>query len=778
MFRLARAIILSVLVAVPAAFALAWWLLDASLPRLDGEIVTHGLAREAVIERDALGVPTVTAPDERSLAFATGFVHAQDRLFQMDLARRQAAGELAALFGQAAVPADRRARLHRFRSRAVAVLAAEPAERRALLEAYAAGVNAAIAAAPARGFEYLLLRRQPEPWRAEDSVLVLFSMFLQLNDARGERELERARFLASLPGEVVGFLYPPGTRWDAPLQGQPGRVPPVPGPEAFDTRGLEPVAQVVDLGDFEALPGSNSWAVAGPASADGRAIVANDMHLPLRVPNVFYRIRLRGPSRHATGVSLPGVPAIVAGSNGRVAWGFTNSYGDWTDLVVVETIPGDPDRYTTPDGPRAFERFEEKIEIAGGETVTEEIVATVWGPLVGTDPDGRSLALKWLAHEPAGVNLGLVDLMGTASLEEAMEVANRAGIPPQNFVAADSAGRIGWTLAGRIPLRAGFDPSRPAAWAERGTGWVGWVDAQDYPRILDPVEGRLWTANARILDGAALQLIGDGGYALGARAGQIRDSLFARSSFAEPDMLAVQLDDRGLLYERWRELAFEVASASPGVVAPGFAELLGEGPLEAVPSSAAFRIAFEFREEVVRDMFAAFLAALPASEGPDPRPSQQFEGVAWRLIEARPPHLVNPAYADWDEQLAAALVRVAERAGGRPEAYVWGQRNRAGIRHPLSFAVPILSPLLDMPDEPLAGAVHVPRVMVTGFGPSERFAVSPGREEEGYFHMPGGQSGHPLSEWYRAGHAAWVEGAPTPFLPGPAEHRLSLVPGR
>jgi penicillin amidase len=120
---------------------------------------------------------------------------------------------------------------------------------------------------------------------------------------------------------------------------------------------------------------------------------------------------------------------------------------------------------------------------------------------------------------------------------------------------------------------------------------------------------------------------------------------------------------------------------------------------------------------------------------------------------------------------------VAERAGPRPETYVWGDRNRAGIRHPLSFALPVLAPLLDMPDEPLSGAVHMPRVMVTGFGPSERFAVSPGREEDGYFHMPGGQSGHPLSPWYRAGHSAWVEGTPTPFLPGPAEHRLELAPG-
>jgi len=196
-----------------------------------------------------------------------------------------------------------------------------------------------------------------------------------------------------------------------------------------------------------------------------------------------------------------------------------------------------------------------------------------------------------------------------------------------------------------------------------------------------------------------------------------------------------------------------------------------------VPGSAGFRVAFEFREEVIRDIFAAFLAALPASDEPPPQPSQQFEGVAWRLLETRPAHLVNPAYGDWDEQLAAALARVAERAGSRPGTYVWGERNRAGIRHPLSFALPVLAPLLDMPDEPLSGAVHMPRVMVTGFGPSERFAVSPGREEDGYFHMPGGQSGHPLSPWYRAGHHAWVEGTPTPFLPGPAGHRLELSPG-
>ncbi len=293
--RKAAGLIAAILLAGVAA---AWWVVRGSLPVLDGEVRLDGLGGPVTVARDAGGVPTITADTRQDLARATGFVHAQDRFFQMDLLRRQAAGELSALFGPAAVPADQALRLHRFRALAEGIVGRAPADHRAVLDAYAQGVNAGLAALSARPFEYLLLRETPQPWRPADSLLVLYSMFLELHDERGDRESELALMEAVLPAEFVAFLAPAGTPWDAPLTGAAMPGSPIPGPEVMDLRELDlPEAEARAAGRARltepVTPGSNSWVLAGSRTADGRALVANDMHLPLRVPNIFYRVRLR-----------------------------------------------------------------------------------------------------------------------------------------------------------------------------------------------------------------------------------------------------------------------------------------------------------------------------------------------------------------------------------------------------------------------------------------------------------------------------------------------------
>ncbi|HZW60155.1 MAG TPA: penicillin acylase family protein [Woeseiaceae bacterium] len=768
-----------------AAFGV-YLLLRASLPVLDGDVTVASLDDVVTIERDAAGIATVTATTRRDLAFATGFAHGQDRFFQMDLMRRQGAGELAALVGAAALPLDRRHRLHRFRSRAREVLESSPDADRELLEAYADGVNAAVDRMSGRPFEYLLLRAQLEPWRAEDSLLVLYSMFFELNDARADGDVQRGFAARVLPREVFDWLYPQGTRWDAPLSGEVTLPLPVPAADLFDLRGAARDRRRHVDAPATALAGSNSWAVSGALTASGRAIVANDMHLGLGVPNVFYRMRLivRGDvPLDVSGVLLPGTPLVVTGSNGRVAWAFTNSYGDWSDAVVI--VPGTaPGTYRSPEGERRFLAYREAIEVRGGEDDELLVRETVWGP-VRDDIRfaGAELAVSWTAHHAAAVNLVQRELETASTVAEALDIANRMGIPPQNFVAGDTAGNIGWTIAGQIPRRAAFDARLPADWSAQN-GWSGWLDANAYPRVVNPAGGRLWTANARVIDGAGLAAIGDGGYALGARAAQIRDDLLARDTFRPADMLAIQLDDRALFLQRWRDLLLVLLDARAVEGHPqraAFRRLVNDWIPRAVPASTGYRLVRRFHDEVRDDVFDMLMAPVRAAYDAEVplRISRQFEGPLWVLVNERPAHLVTADAGSWRTLLLRDVDRVLAAlapSGGPLDARSWGERNTAAIRHPLSPGLPAVARWLDMPRDALPGDRDMPRVQAPAFGAAERFAVSPGDEAAGYLHMPAGQSGHPLSPYYADGHADWVNGRAAPFLPGASRHRLTLSP--
>ena len=773
------------------ALAAALWVrhaLTASLPILDGEVAVPGVQAPVTIERDANGVPTIRGSSRLDVARGLGFVHAQERFFQMDLLRRQGAGELAELFGPVALEADRVARLHRFRHRAgIAVAAASDADRQ-LVDAYVSGVNSGLSALGGAPFEYLLLRLEPEPWTAEDSILALYAMYFTLNDSTGARESARGVAADVLDPELLAFLAPAGTSWDAPLDGVMFEPPPLPGPEDLAAdRALAPEA--VDLDPDLAAVGSNNWAVAGSRTADGRAVVANDMHLPFSVPTTWFRVRMIWPAdggggehHDLTGVTLAGTAAMVAGSTGRVAWGFTNSYGDWSDLVLLEV---DGDRYLTPDGPRPFDLTEETIQVRGGDPVVVEIRSTIWGPVIDEDHRGRPRALRWIAHDPEAATFGLVDLEHAADVEDALDIAATVGIPPQNFVCADAGGRIGWTIIGRIPKRFGFSGAVPTSWADGSRGWDGYLKPEAAPRIVDPPDGVLWTANNRTTSGEVLAALGDGGTDLGARARQIRDGLLALTDARETDLLAVQLDDRALLLERWRSLALEVLDDEAVAGHPGrvlFRDLLRDTWTgRASIDSQAYRLVRAFRFKVFERVWGRLMAPCQAAD-------ERFhifrlghwEDSLWRLVSERPAHLLGPDEASWEGVLLASVDATVElfttEVGPDPELWTWGRRNTLHMRHPMSLALPQLAGWLDMPPAELPGDNLMPRVQDPTFGASERFAVSPGREADGTFHMPGGQSGHPLSPHYRAGHEDWVAGRPTPFLPGATETVLTLIP--
>ncbi|MEM7584536.1 MAG: penicillin acylase family protein [Acidobacteriota bacterium] len=815
--------VLVVILGLTAAIAvigagLARWHVGRSVPQLDGEVAISGLAADVTVERDDLGVPTIRGQSRLDVARGLGFVHGQERFFQMDLIRRQAAGELAELVGAAALGIDRRARLHRFRARAKDVVEALDRDDRRLVDAYVEGVNAGLEALDAPPFEYAVLRTKPVPWLAEDCMLAVYTMYIDLQggDANRERDYGVARDI--LPPALYAFLTPRGTEWDAPIEGEAFASLPIPSAEELESSGVEapsdPEAMEVETAEpkaaqLESNPsswfahdgifdpaadqiavGSNNWAVAGSHSAHGGALLADDMHLGHDVPNIWYRASLiypdpdgSGRERRITGVTLPGQMLVVAGSNGEVAWGFTNSYGDFTDLVTLEVDPEDPEVYLTPDGPQRFERHQEILRAGGEDAETVEVIETIWGPVWDTDHQGRQRALRWVAHDRRGVNLAVHELETVSDVDQAIEIANRTGIPAQNFVVADHTGRIGWTIMGPIPRRFGHDGRLPSSWADGQRGWDGWLEPAEVPRVVDPESGRIWTANSRVVSGESYALVGDGGYDLGARAAQIRDGLFELERATEADMLAIQLDDRALFLERWQRLLLEVLTPEAIAEDTRRAELrqhVEQWNGQASIDSVSYRVVRGFRNVLRRQVFEHLTA--PCREAEDRFRYfrlGQYEAPLWSLITEQPPHLLNPEYATWQEQLLAAADDLLDGMlanGSSLASKTWGSRNQVRIRHPLSRFIPYSERWLDMPTTPLPGDSNMPRVQSVRNGASQRLVVSPGRESEGIFHMPTGQSGHPLSPHYGKGHDAWMEGRPTSFLPEATVHTLKLSP--
>jgi len=780
-------------IALLAVLAL-WLYLRASLAQLDGEVQGSGLSATVSVARDAHGVPLISGKDRLDVAYATGFVHAQDRFFQMDLLRRVASGELAELFGPRAIPTDVAHRLHRFRARAETALQAMPAPERRFLERYVAGINAGLGALGAKPFEYALIGTEPRAWSAADSLLVVWAMYFDLQGALVPRELARGWLDEHTNPGQRAFLLPDSTRWDAPLDSAVAALAPATIPAtapAWWGHYRAPRAGKLAAADFIDSVGSNNWALSGSRSKDGAAIVSDDMHLGIKLPNTWYRLAMRFPGpdgtpRRMVGVTLPGAPpVVVVGSNGHVAWGFTNSYGDYLDLVALGSDPAKAGQVRTPAGWETPLSHVESILVKGAAAHSVTVRDTSFGPI--HEVAGRSYAIHWVAHAPGALNLNLKKLETADTLYEALAVAMTMGIPAQNFVAGDDRGNIGWTIGGKLPRRAhpGAGSTFPLPVGGKLASWEGWLEPNQYPSVRNPADGQLSTANNRQLMGEGAKLIGDGGFDLGARNRQVREGLTALGPSTDVQgVYSVMLDDRALFMAGWRERAIGVLDAAALDKQPQRAEflrLLKNGwSGHASVDSVGYRLAREFMWSMYEVLYGVANDELARL---DPKASVAAASARWpavvaRLLDERPAAWLPPGYADWRAVQLAAIDLVIERRsadGKQLASATWGERNTASIAHPISAAVPLLRHWLAAPADQLPGDANMPRVAGRDFGQSQRFTVSPGREEQGIFNMPGGQSGHPLSPFFLSGHQDWVEGKATPLLPGPAVHTLHLV---
>lgn len=786
--RLAVLCAVAVLALCVLAFIAGLSALALSMPALDGMQLSAGLHAKVEIARDAQGVATVSGATREDVAYATGFVHAQERFFQMDLLRRSAAGTLAALVGPAALPVDRQRRIFGFDALADKTLARLPPTDRTLLERYTAGVNAGLEALRVRPFEYLVLRAKPAAWRAQDSLLVIWSMYFELQANVLHREFARGWLRDHTDASMLKALLPECSEWDAPLDarsatcdGGPLRGAP---PEWLGKASSQTLAQL----PFGTDVGSNAWALSGTRTSDGSAIVSNDMHLNLRLPNIWYQVVLAYPSasggtRRVVGVTLPGTPAVVAGSNGAVAWGLTNSYGDYLDLVELRLDASRPDQYRTSSGWAPIHFRNEVLHVNGGAAETIHVGETDFGPVWNVGD--RHYAIRWVAKDNGAVNLDLLRMETAANVAQALTIARSAGMPAQNLVAGDVAGHIGWTIAGAIPNRhPTWNDTFPYRSDAAVQPWHSLLAAGAHPTLLDPASGQLWSANGRQLAGASNDVVGDGGADLGARASQIRDDLAARPIFDEKSAYAPSVDDRALFMSTWRDRALRVLDERAVAERPQrgeFRRLLREGWNGcACVDSVSYRLTRGFLFSLYGELFSQADEDMGKL---DPYASVAQATSRWpvvlaRFVDRQPSAWLPHDRKSWrDVELAAVddtIADLARRSIALKDA-TWGQRNTARIAHPFVAGFPFLSHWLAAPLDELSGDGNMPRVATPTFGQSERMVVSPGHEERGIFNMPGGQSGHPMSSSFLDGHRAWLLGKATPLLPGPPAHRLVLA---
>ncbi len=759
-FRLVAAFVLVVI-----AGGLGFYLyLRASLPQVAGERVLPGLKRPVEVVRDAHGVPHIYAADPLDAYAALGFVHAQDRLFQMDLRRRAAAGRLSEVAGTATLETDRLFRTLGFERVAAANLAHLGPDARAVLDAYARGVNARIGGGGPLAPEFLLLGYGPEPWRPADTLAFGRLMAWDLS-ANWRDELLRYRLRGVLSPERLDQLLSPGLGGD--VGDATGITLPLPPLPAADLPGK----------------GSNSWAVAPARSATGGALLANDTHLGLSAPAPWYLAHLSAPGLEAIGGTLPGIPGVLLGHNGEAAWGFTTTHSDVQDLIEVRP---DPAGYLTPDGPAPFTVREETIHLRDGGSESLRVRATADGPVVSDVLGGDEvLALAWVGLDPEDRTFeSFLALQGVADWPGFVEALETYRTPQQNILYADRDGHVGLMAPGRVPIRAEGDGRAPGP----GGNWRGFIPFADLPRSLDPPSGRLVTANSKIVpDNYPYSLTKDwpppyrqeralalldtkprhdvaGFMAMQTDlvSGMARDLLPAMLARTPPP------DDAGT------RTALERLAAWDGAVRPDAAEPL-----------VFYAWFIAFGSTIYADELGE---AYPLARGLRPLFLRRVlrEWGAWCDDAA------TPAAETCADRLALslkiALDALGERYGGDIDAWRWDAAHVVRHPHPLSGVLPAwLRPLLDVEGTPggdafgldvaAFAAVDPAGPFEATLGPTFRAVYDLADPDRSRFLQPTGQSGHFLSAHYADLQLLWAKGEGLAMTTGRVEGTvLKLVP--
>ncbi len=799
MRKLGLAVVGLILLLALTAGALTLYVRSA-LPPVNGTVAVAGLVAPVQLWRDSLGIPTLQARDERDLFFAQGYVHAQERLWQMELLRRTVDGRLAELFGSELIGTDRFLRtLGLGRAAAVEVAQLGP-EEKVELEAYAEGVNAWITnthgALPP---EFLALRVRPEPWTVRNTLGIEQAMALDLSTYWTASAAARA--VHRLGVDRARWLFPAYPRWgvtilEGPSPASADRAPrEEPAPKGdrvvLDAAGsvhalppAMPAGAAALLGAASITRASNAWVVGGERTRSGKPILANDMHLELRAPSIWMLMGLHAPGFDVVGMTIPGVPFVVAGHNGAVAWGFTNAYLDDFDFFIERLDPSDSTRYLVPGGSAAFEVRTDTVHVRGAEPVSFRVRTTRHGPVLedARTDSGFVLSAEWASTRPSPTLRGIPAFDRARDWASFLRAARDFQNPHQNLVYADTAGHFGYVMAGRAPLRGSGRPP-PIGPVPGWTGewdWNGWLPFEEHPQVLDPPRGFVVTANNRQTWGYPADRISTD-WEEPFRAQRIRELILsAREPLDAAAVQRMQADVGDAMAARYRDRAVD-AAVEAGREA--VADSLRRWDLRASLDSRAAGFFYTWFE-TLRALAGADLWGQDDGWFPNPALTAVLErrALPWRDAGGA---------TAYDSLAARAMRRADSLAAGRR----WGEINRVSDHHALA-ASGLLDRLLDLDigPAPRDGSPYTVNVShlrgrtppyATWAAPSQRHVVDMADVDgSGGFILPTGESGLPFSPHYSDQFRLWLGGALRPIpldlkrAAARTVHRLTLEPAK
>ncbi|MBM4412220.1 MAG: penicillin acylase family protein [Chloroflexi bacterium] len=760
--------------------------LRKSLAQTRGTLTLGNLHHPVEIFRDRWGVPHIYAQNTHDLFVAQGFVHAQDRLWQMESQRRLGFGRLSEIVGKRAINTDRYMRilgLGRAAQRDVSHLSDEA---RATIEAYVSGVNAFIQQHRTKlPPEFLLLRHTPEPWQVVDVLVWGKVMALSLS-GNWPQEVLRAQ-MVSLVGTTQSTQYQRTTRSDMPFI-----VPP-------DTTYTPDIGQsALNLAD-DAQPwlnesndrGSNNWVVSGSRTKSGQPLLANDPHLGLTVPSIWYEVHLHAPEYQVAGASFAGVPGVIIGHNNNIAWGVTNSMTDLQDLYMERFDLSDAAglRYEYQGEWHHAELLYETINVKGGAPVIEPVRVTHHGPIITplTRADGsrenNPLALRWTALDRSTLVDSILTLNRAHDWESFRNALQLWDVPPQNFVYADVAGNIGYQLAGHIPIRAQGDGKLPVPGWSGDYEWQGFIPFAQLPTQYNPREGFIVTANNQIVADDVVPPV-RGEWSNGWRAARIRQLINQYPLHDNATFARIHADQRSL---SGLELVTIAGRLPDGDALSNQARAILSGwDGELHVDSIAATIAVQLFEEIKLAVFAPVMHTMQLVVGFGAfasRPGQDYMARSLPHILAALTSNNNEWFDDgrtWDQILAlawpATLKTMRKKLGDDPVKWRYGNWHTLQFTHPLG-ALPVIGKLFSRGPYPFGGngdTVNVCGITTSPDGvtsystASLRIICDPSDWEQCRSIHPVGQSGHFLSQHYADFIKPWLN---TEYHPMPWDRR-------
>ena len=780
----------------------AYFMARSALPQLDGTLITKGLSAPVRVTRDTHGVPTIEAANLQDLFFAQGFVTAQDRLWQMDMMRRFAAGELSEIVGTVALKIDREQRILGLRAAAKKSLQMATARDASYLEAYARGVNAFIETHQSRlPIEFRILNYKPKPWQPEDSIVIANQMVKDLNFYTFRDALDREKILAKLGPELTADLYVNRSWHDRPptvmredLNNQEDKndsdEDEEDGPDNSVTQRRNTGHEIWAQRAPEAVKGSNDWVVSGEHTVTGKPLLSNDMHLGHQMPNLWYEAHLKSNDFDVAGVTLPGMPYVIVGHNQRVAWGFTN-VGPTVADAFIETFNAQG-AYQTPQGWLQPEHRAEVIHVKDKPDVTLDVKLTRHGPVITDILPGetRQIALRWTLYD--GLRMPFFEVDSAQNWQDFRKAFSQLDAPGQNVVYADVDGNIGYQTTGHIPIRAAGDGSLPVSGADDSHEWAGYIPFDKLPSIYNPPSGVIATANGRITPDKYPYSISTGWEAPW-RTERIYHVLESGRKLSASDMLALQNDihSENDLFAAERFVYAVDHAPSASARAKQAADLLRNWDGRMSASSAAPTLAVRSARELTRLLLEPRLG--PAAEDPvKEETSLSWKTYHWQMRTVwlqnvmlhQPKRWLPEKYTNYDELLAAAVDAAVNEAEAPKDlaSWHWGKVNELEIEHPVLGKIPLVNRWAAPGVKEQSGSGYTVKAVTRHQGPSERFTANLADLDQSTLNVVTGEAGNFMSPYYMDQWQAWHEGTTftLPFtsqaVSATAAHRLVLQP--